>query len=486
MTNLIILFLFFYSAQAFSKPTVVVGSKIFTESYILAEIISQVIEDAGELEVQRKFGMGATGIMYQALINRSVDLYPEYSGTIADELLKTPAVRELSQINQALATKDLCISGSLGFNDTYALAVRQDFAETHHLENISDLAKTPQIRLAMTHEFMERQDGFKGLVATYHLKLENIKNLSHSLAYEALAKNESDLMDVYSTDAKIQSMGLTVLQDNLGYFPNYQAVVLAQSSFKSKYPKSWSAISLLVGKINEETMRKLNAEADLEKKSFTEIAQGFLGKKSTPENAGLVGFITKLSFQHLQLVMIAMLVGIFLGLPLGVIATEYRFLGSAILVISGLLQTLPSLALLCFLIPVFGIGLLPAIVALILYSLLPIVVNTFTGLKGIDPKLTDSAIALGLTRWQRLVRIELPLATPSILAGIRTATITCIGTATLAALIGAGGYGVPIVTGLALNDNATILKGAIPAAVMALLFSGLLSLIERRITQRLK
>lgn len=486
MKILLLSFICLFSIEIFAKPSVVVGSKTFTESYILAEIISQVIEDTGEVEVQRKFGMGATGIMYQALLNQSVDLYPEYSGTIAEELLKTPEVRELSQIDQALASKGFTISSSLGFNDTYALAVRKDFADAHHLTTLSDLVNTPQIRVAMTHEFMERQDGYKGLVAAYHLNFENIKNLSHSLAYEALAKNEADLMEVYSTDAKIESLGLKILRDDRNYFPNYQAVILAQSSLKSKYPKTWAALNSLAGKINEEKMQKLNAEADLEKKGFTEIAEGFLGKASSTKNSGLTSYIAKLTFQHLQLVMIAMLIGIFLGLPLGIIATEYRLMGSAILLVSGLLQTLPSLALLCFLIPVFGIGMLPAIVALTLYSLLPIVVNTFTGLKGIDPKLTDSAIALGLTRWQRLIRIELPLATPSILAGIRTATITCIGTATLAALIGAGGYGVPIVTGLALNDNATILKGAIPAAVMALFFSGFLSFIERRITQRLK
>ncbi len=480
------LFLFILSTSAFAKPTVVVGSKTFTESYILAEIISQVIEDTGELEVQRKFGMGATGIMYQALLNRSIDLYPEYSGTIAEELLKSPDIRELSQIDKALASKGLSISASLGFNDTYALAVRKQYADTNHLDTISDLTKTQQIRLAMTHEFMERQDGFKGLVAAYHLNFDNIKNLSHSLAFEALSKNEADLMDVYSTDAKIQSLGLKVLRDDRAYFPNYQAVILIQSAFLSKYPKTWAALGTLAGKINEETMQRLNAQADLEKKSFADIAQGFLGKTNSNKNSSLWNYLVQLTVQHLQLVMIAMLIGIFLGLPLGIIATEYRLLGSGILVLSGLLQTLPSLALLSFLIPLFGIGLIPAIVALTLYSLLPIVVNTFTGLKGIDPRLTDSAIALGLTRWQRLVRIELPLASPSILAGVRTATITCIGTATLAALIGAGGYGVPIVTGLALNDNATILKGAIPAAVMALVFSGLLSLVEKRMIRRLK
>ena len=404
MKFLLFMLVSFHCIHLFAKPSVVVGSKIFTESYILAEIISQVIEDTGELDVQRKFGMGATGIMYQALLNHSVDLYPEYSGTISEELLKTPDIRELEKIDQALNSKGFMISPSLGFNNTYALAVRSDFATKHQLETISDLAKTPEIRMAMTHEFMDRQDGFKGLNAFYGLNFENIKNLSHSLAYEALAKNEADLTEVYSTDAKIQSQGLIVLRDDRGYFPNYQGVILAQADFKLKYPKTWAALTALAGKINEETMRNLNAEADLNKKSFTEIANSFLGKTNSKLKSNLFNFIAKMSLEHLQLVMTAMLIGIFLGLPLGIIATEYRLLGSAILTFSGLLQTLPSLALLCFLIPFFGIGLLPAIVALILYSLLPIVVNTFTGLKGIEPKLIDSAVVLGLTRWQSPVR----------------------------------------------------------------------------------
>ncbi len=144
-----------------------------------------------------------------------------------------------------------------------------------------------------------------------------------------------------------------------------------------------------------------------------------------------------------------------------------------------MIQTVPSLALLCLLIPVFGVGTKPALAALCLYSLLPVVLNTFTGVRTVDPAHLENARAFGLTRPQILFRIVLPLASPTVLAGIKNATIVSIGTATLAALVGAGGYGAPIVSGLSLNDVPTILTGAIPAALMALIAYGLFELLGR-------
>ena len=138
---------------------------------------------------------------------------------------------------------------------------------------------------------------------------------------------------------------------------------------------------------------------------------------------------------------------------------------------------MPSLALLCFLIPLFGVGMKPALAALCMYSLLPVVLNTFTGIRSIDPKHLENARAFGLTGSQILFRIVLPLASPTVLAGIKTATIVSIGTATLAALVGAGGYGAPIISGLSLNDVPTILTGAVPAAIMALMAYGLFELM---------
>jgi osmoprotectant transport system permease protein len=174
---------------------------------------------------------------------------------------------------------------------------------------------------------------------------------------------------------------------------------------------------------------------------------------------------------------VSLLAAIVVAVPLGIAAARRRRLGSAILGAAGIVQTIPSLALLVLLIPLLGIGTLPAIAALFVYSVLPIVRNTATGLQGIPVALLESADVLGLSSWARLVRIELPLALPSIMAGIQTSAIINVGTATLGALIGAGGLGQPILTGIRLDDRSLILEGAVPAALLALavqaLFAGL-------------
>jgi osmoprotectant transport system permease protein len=169
-------------------------------------------------------------------------------------------------------------------------------------------------------------------------------------------------------------------------------------------------------------------------------------------------------------------------LPLGVLAAKVPRTGAVIFAIVGVVQTIPSLALLAFLIAIVGtIGVVPALIALFLYALLPIVRNTCTGLVAIPRGMRQAAMALGLRTRERMLLIELPLALPSILAGINTSAVINVGTATIAAFIGAGGYGERIASGLALNDNATLLAGAIPAAALALLVQGLFGLGERRL-----
>jgi osmoprotectant transport system permease protein len=182
---------------------------------------------------------------------------------------------------------------------------------------------------------------------------------------------------------------------------------------------------------------------------------------------------------HIYLVLVSLGAAVLLGVPLGILAARHEGLGQAELVAVGILQTIPSLALLCFMIPLFGIGKLPALVALSLYALLPIVRNTYTGLIGIDRQLLEIAGVLGLSPWQRLTRIELPLSSLHIMAGIKTSAVWTVGTATLAAFIGGGGYGDLIVRGLALDDLSLILSGAVPAALMALVIHGLFELVDR-------
>ncbi len=361
-----------FIAQAEQRPSVTVGSKTFTESYILSEIISQVIENVGEANVNRKFGLGGTGIVFEAIQNGGIDVYPEYTGTLAQDIIKDPSLKSTDAIQAALAPMGLVMSGPLGFNNTYALAARGEFARSHHLQRISDLAKTPGIRIGFSHEFMKRADGFPGLEARYGLGFFDINTMEHSLSYEALDRGEIDLTDIYSTDAEIEKQGLVVLEDDKNFFPGYLAVLVARKEFTMKFPKTWAALRSLEGKINKKEMIHLNAMADIVKVGFSKIAQDFLSVKPRAgrfmKGQGRIQALWILTRQHLFLVMVSLALSILFGLPLGVISSRSAFLGQVILASSGLLQTIPSLALLCFLIPLFGIGTLPALVALFLYG----------------------------------------------------------------------------------------------------------------------
>lgn len=451
-------------------PVVTVGSKVFTESYVLAEIISQVIEAEGEATVDRRFGLGGTGIVVEALKSGAIDIYPEYTGTILESVLKRAKDQTIVEIQTALGSSGFLISGSLGFNNTYALAVRESFARANQLSSISDLRQLPQIKTGFSHEFSSRADGLPGLIQKYGLRFDHLNPLSHGLAYEAIARDDIEITDAYSTDAKIEKLNLRVLEDDQHFFPDYWAVWMTRKAFAERFPRSWKALKRFEGGITQQEVIRLNASVEIQKKSFGEVARLFLTKHKLEPQAVSRPWegLWPLTTQHLSLVGISLLFSVLFGLPLGIIAARFEWLGRSILTASGVIQTIPSLALLCFLIPLFGIGTQPALVALILYGLLPIVSGVHTGLMSIDPRLIDSARALGLSSWARLIRIELPLASRSILAGMKTSAIIGIGTATLAALIGAGGYGTLIVTGLALNDMATILRGAIPSALMAL------------------
>jgi len=465
-------------SAAAARPTVI-GGKIFTESYVLGEIGAQAIEASTHGVVIRKLGMGSTGILFEALKSGAIDVYPDYSGTLAEAILKRPDLKSLDAIREALSAMDLTISGSLGFNDTYALAVKQSYAEQHGLHSIGDLIPIEAgVRAAFSYEFMDRKDGYPGLVGNYHLNFnaQKVNRMEHALSFQAIDGNVVDLIDVYSTDAKIKKLGLTLLKDDHDYFPVYQAVWVARKSFVASHPREWRALLGLEGKISEQAMLDMNAQADIQKVGFKTIAAQFLGAEA-PESESRMSGVWHRTKEHLWLVGMSLLFSVLVGIPLGVMAVRFHAAGQAILLSSALIQTVPSLALLCFLIPVFGVGTKPALAALCLYSLLPVVLNTFTGIRAVNPIHVENARAFGLNRRQVLLRVVLPLASPTLLAGIKTATIVSIGTATLAALVGAGGYGAPIVSGLALNDMPTILTGAIPAALMALVAYGAFELL---------
>jgi osmoprotectant transport system permease protein len=478
--SLLLLLIIFTSITGFASEQIVVASKTFTESYILGEIAAKTVESSTPVMVNRKLGMGATGMLLESLRVGEVDIYPDYTGTLSEILLKRPDLRSHDEIKTELLNRGIIISASLGFNNTYALAVTKAFAKEHGLNKISDLKKIElKLIAAFSYEFMDRADGYRGLIKSYNLNPPSslISRMEHSLSYEAISNGSANVIDVYSTDAKIEKLNLKVLEDDLSYFPAYEAVWVARKEFVDKYPAVWMNLSKLKGSITPEMMIHMNSEADLEKQSFKNIASAFLGNKidETDHTYERIWLRTK---EHLVLVGSALLFSFLVGIPLGILTGKSRQLGHIILTMSAVIQTIPSLALLCFLIPIFGIGTFPALVALCLYSLLPVVTNTSEGIRGIAQSHLENAKALGLSSFESLHKIILPLAAPLILAGLKTATLVTIGTATLAALIGAGGYGAEIVTGLALNDNTTILQGAIPAALMALATQVLFAIIE--------
>lgn len=473
---------FIASTVALPAKTIVVGSKKFTESYVLGEIAKTVLERA-HFTVEERAGMGGTIILWQALNGGQIDVYPEYTGTIGEEILKTKQRLTEGEMRRSLGNFGVGMSADLGFNNTYALVMRRDAAAKLGIKSISDLRQHLNLKAGLTHEFLDRQDGWRPLVARYGLTMPNVRGIDHAIGYAALANSSIDLKDAYSTDAKIQENNLVVLADDLHFFPEYKAVFLYRLALD---PRAIDALNHF-GRIDETKMTALNATAERTKNYAVAAAQFF----GTPPNEftpaqNLAPKLLRWISRHLELAGISLLFSILVGLPLGIAASRGRALGQSILAIVGMIQTVPSLALLALLVPVpfLGISATTAIVALFLYGLLPIVRNTATGLQDIPPTLRDSAIALGLEPVARLRKIYLPLASRTILAGIKTSAVINIGTATLAALIGAGGLGEPILSGLNLNDNATILEGAIPAALLALLVQGLFDLLDRLLIPR--
>ena len=468
-------------------PVLRVGSKSFTESYLLAEMTAQVIDEVGEARVERKVGLGGTGITYRALEHGDIDVYPEYSGTLAIAVLKDPALTTLPAIRARLAERGLAVSEPLGFANTYALAVRADTAGRLGLKTISDLARHPELRGAFSSGFLERDDGWPGLRRHYGLVLADVRVVEHALAYAALTSGKVDVIDVFSTDGQLTRLDLAVLRDDRKFFPDYSAVLVARREMVERFPRTWNRLGqALVGKLDDRRMAELNARVDLDRQSFETVAANFLGRRSpsATRSRSLTTELAALTLDHLTLVLVSLLVAVIAGLPLGILAARRPRLGQVELMSVGMLQTIPALALLCFMIPLFGIGKVPALVALFLYALLPIVRAVYTGLVGLDRQLVEMAGVLGLGRWQRLRRIELPLASLSIMAGVKTSAVLTVGTATLAAFVGGGGYGTLIVRGLAVDDVGTILAGAIPAAIMALVIHGAFELIDRLVIPR--
>lgn len=460
------------------RPDVKVASKAFTESVVLGEILANLSRNEGKVTVHFR-QLGGTKLVYTALKNGDIDAYVDYTGTIVEEIL-SGETRDPEAVRERLKQDGILVSETLGFNNRYELGITRKLAAERNIDTISDLAKHPDLRFGFSNEFMDRKDGWQPLKKRYGLPQQEVRGLDHAVAYEQLDAGSIDVMDVYTTDAKIKLYDIKVLEDDREFFPRYDAVILYRADLEERHPQVARAFLKLQGRINRAQMFAMNVKATMNRVPESTVAQDFLKREfqiqPRVEAETRWSRFTKHTLEHVDLVRRSLLPAILLAIPLGILAIKYRRLGQGVLASVAVVQTIPALALLVFLMaPVHALGLasvgqgsLTAILALFLYSLLPIVRNTYAGLNEIPQSVHESAVVLGIPPISRLYLVEIPLASRTILAGIKTAAVVNVGFATLGALIGAGGYGQPILTGIRLNNTSLILEGAIPAAVMAL------------------
>jgi osmoprotectant transport system permease protein len=475
--------------QSAAPPAVRIGSKVFTESVILGDALTQLVEASGDPAVHRA-KLGGSQIVYDALRRGEIDAYPEYTGTIRQDIFAGRSIDDDAQLRSELLDQGIAMSKSLGFSNNYALAVRRETAEQYQIEKISDLVRQPDLRFGFSSEFMQRSDGWPNLRTVYSLPQQPV-GMDHDLSFRHLEEGELDVIDVYTTEARLQELDLVVLEDDRDYFPVYDAVILSRIDLADRYPGAVQQIARLEGAISEPEMIALNAEVQANSSTEAQVAAKFLrsnlGVEVTVADDSVRSRILHRTIEHLDLVRRSLIPAVLVAIPLGVFAAKRPVAGRLILGAVGVVQTIPALALLVLLIPVaaklhlqtLGAGSATAVLALFLYSLLPIVQNTAAGLSSVAPEYRESAAALGLPSRIQLLRVELPLASPAILAGIKTATVLNVGFATLGALVGAGGYGQPILDGIRVNSTALILEGAVPAACLAVLLQLLFELAER-------
>ena len=480
------------------------ASKPFGESYLLAEMFAQLLEARG-LRAERRLGLGATEIAFAALRSGAIDVYPEYTGTgLLAILHQRPAAdprAAYAQVTREFRDRfGVRWLPPLGFENTYAIAVRRETAERLGLRTLSDLARvSPTLRAGLTPDFIGRADGLPGLKGAYGLRFREVRALLPAVKYQALAAGEVDVIDGYATDGLIAKYDLIVLTDDRRFFPPYEAAALLAPGLAARSPAAVAALTELSGRLTDTTMRRLNRRVEVDGDPVARVAADALGeldlaRQAGTSRAGMPGrprdglaaylwaeraTLLRLIARHLLLVAASLVSAIAVAVPLGLALERARRGAEGVIRAVGVLQTIPGIALLAFMIPVLGIGVVPALVALFLYSLYPILRNTYTGVRNAAPEAVGAARALGMTPGQVLRHVRLPLAAPLIMAGIRTAAVINVGTATLAAFIGAGGLGDPIAAGLALSDTRMILSGALPAAVLALGVDALLAGCER-------
>ena len=340
--------------------SIVVGGKIFTESYVLGEIAAQSIEAQSTVPVERKLGMGSTGILFEALKSGAIDVYPDYTGTLAEAILKRPELKSVEEIGRALAAMDLVISAPLGFNNTYAIAVKDGLrrASISCAPSAILRACSRSLRAAFSYEFMDRKDGYPGMADSYQLKFDPQQGQSHGAqpdlpgdrrwcgGCDRRVFHRRQDQEVQS-DACSKTIGTT--------FPCIKRCGWRAKRSSISIRRNGGVLRKLEGSISEEAMLDMNAQADIDKESVAKIAAQFLGA-AAPQTESVAQKIWQRTREHLWLVGVSLLFSLIVGIPLGVMAVRFHAAGQGILIVSALVQTVPSLALLCFLIPVVRRG----------------------------------------------------------------------------------------------------------------------------------
>ncbi|NJM28575.1 MAG: ABC transporter substrate-binding protein [Pseudanabaena sp. RU_4_16] len=264
------------------EKRIAIASKNFTEQVILGELFAQHIEAKTNLKVDRRLNLGGTFICHQGIVAGEIDIYPEYTGTAFTAILKNQPINDskvvFQKVKQAYADQfGLTVMAPLGFNNTFAIIVRQQDAKQLGITTISDAAKyTPKWRAGFGYEFTQRADGFEGLAKTYGLKFaESPKSMDLGLTYRAIADKQVDLIAGDSTAGLISSLNLVVLKDDKHYFPPYDAIAIARKATLEKYPELNQVLKDLEGKISEDDMRRLNFMVDGEKRDVRQVVREF-------------------------------------------------------------------------------------------------------------------------------------------------------------------------------------------------------------------
>ena len=267
-----------------SEDTIVVGSKNFNEQLILGDMVASLIEAKTDIKVTRKLNLGGTNVVFSAMKSKDVDVYVEYTGTGLVNILKKPTMSDPNKVydvmkNDFSKNYDIDVMKPLGFNNTYVVAVKNDFAKKNNLATISDLSKiSSKYNAGFTMEFANRPDGYLGVKKLYNLNLKSVKGIDGGLRYTALEKGETQVLDAFATDGLLEKFHLKLLKDDKNFFPPYYAVPVIRAETLKKHPELKDVLLLLEGKITDEDMRTLNYRVDNEEQP-RKVAEDFLRSK---------------------------------------------------------------------------------------------------------------------------------------------------------------------------------------------------------------